>query len=189
MGLVGYIGARPQQGERRRSVAVAAAFAVGIGISLLLIGVAASALGRLPAGWGRVFALATAVVSLAAGLAALFRPVLQRRVRVPTGSGVLGPLTYGLLYAVATITTSAGPLLLILTISGAIGRPVFGAAISLSYAIGRALPFLLLGAFAEVISRWITRMERARRIAEILSGLALIGLAYYFVTLSAHHHH
>lgn len=121
--------------------------------------------------------------SLVAGLAAIFGPLVRRYVPDPEVSnrgGMVGAFFYGLLYSVATVTTSAGPLLLLLTIAAAIGRPVFGAALSFSYAIGRGLPFLLLGVFAGTVAVWLARLGRARRIAEVVSGLALIGLAFYF---------
>lgn len=98
--------------------------------------------------------------------------------------GIAGAFLYGLLYIVATVTTSAGPLLLLLTIAAAIGRPVYGAALSLSYAIGRGLPFLVLGLFAGTIGAWLARIGRARRIVEVMSGLALVALAFYFVWLA-----
>lgn len=44
----------------------------------------------------------------------------------------------------ATLTTSAGPLLLLLTVAAALGRPAYGAALSLAYSIGRGVPFLRL---------------------------------------------
>lgn len=91
---------------------------------------------------------------------------------------------YGFLYSVATVTTSAGPLLLLLTIAAAIGNPLYGAALSLSYAVGRGLPFLLLGLFAGTVGAWLARIGRARRIAEVVSGVALIALAVYFVQLA-----
>ncbi len=91
---------------------------------------------------------------------------------------------YGFLYSVATVTTSAGPLLLLLTVAAAIGNPLYGAILSLSYAIGRGLPFLLLGLFAGTVGAWLARIGRARRIAEVVSGVALVALAVYFVQLA-----
>lgn len=125
--------------------------------------------------------------ALVAGLAALFGPVVRRYLPDPEirkRSGVAGAFMYGFVYSVATVTTSAGPLLLLLTIAAAIGNPLYGAALSLSYAIGRGLPFLLLGLFAGTVGAWLARISRARRIAEVLSGVALIGLAFYFVGLA-----
>ena len=91
---------------------------------------------------------------------------------------------YGLFYTAATLTTSAGPLMLLLTIAAAVGRPLYGAGLSLAYGIGRGLPFLLLGLFAGRIGGWLARLERTWRIAEVVSGLALIGAGVYFLRLA-----
>jgi cytochrome c-type biogenesis protein len=88
------------------------------------------------------------------------------------------------MYSVATLTTSAGPLLLLLTVATAVGRPVYGAAISLAYGVGRGAPFLALGLFAGQLGRWLERVERARRPAEVVSGVALLAVAVYFARLS-----
>jgi cytochrome c-type biogenesis protein len=98
--------------------------------------------------------------------------------------GVDGAFHYGLCYSVATVTTSAGPLLLLLTVAAAIGRPAYGAALSLSYAVGRGLPFLLLGLFAGAVGTWLARVNRARRAAEVVSGIVMVALAGYFAWLA-----
>ncbi len=132
-------------------------------MSLLALGIAASYAGKLFSRWSAAFAVGAAVFALAAGLAALFGPVLRRRIPDPNvrkRGGLAGAFLYGFLYSVATVTTSAGPLLLLLTVAAAIGNPLYGAVLSLSYAIGRGIPFLLLGLFAGT-SAFMVRAERA----------------------------
>ena len=166
---------------------ISLSFFVGVVLSLLALGVAASYMGRLLAGWSAAFAVGAALFSLVAGVAAIFGPALRRRVPDPEISkrgGIAGAFLYGLLYSVATVTTSAGPLLLLLTIAAAVGRPVYGAALSLSYAVGRGVPFLLLGLFAGTVGAWLARLGRARRVAEVVSGVALVGLSVYFAWLA-----
>lgn len=178
----------PEWGRRRHGVALSLAFFLGLVLCLAGLGTAAALLGRLLARWGAAFAAGTAFMALLAGLAALFGPALRRRVPDPEvrrRGGVLGSFLYGLVYSVATITTSAGPLLLLLTVAAAIGKPVFGAGIALAYAIGRGLPFLLLGLFAGRVGALVARVERYRRAAEVVSGIVLIGLAGYFAWLAA----
>lgn len=163
------------------------AFFFGIVFSLLALGIAASYAGRLFSRWSAGFAVGAAVFALVAGLSAIFGPALRRYIPDPEirkRGGVAGAFIYGFLYSVATVTTSAGPLLLLLTIAAAIGNPLYGAALSFSYAIGRGLPFLLLGLFAGTVGAWLARIGRARRIAEVVSGVALIALAVYFVQLA-----
>ena len=182
-----YVGARvdPAAGERRRAHAATVSFAffLGIVLSVVALGIAASYLGRLLAAWSVAFAIAAATVSLLAGTAALLGPQLRRRVPAPAihqRAGVGGAFLYGLAYTLATVTTAAGPLLLLLTIAAAIGRPAYGAALSLSYGIGRGLPFFVLGISAGALGAWVSRVERWRRGAEIVSGVALVVIGGYF---------
>ncbi len=163
------------------------AFFVGLVLSLVALGIAAAYLGRLVAQWSAVFAISAALFSLVAGLAALFAPLLRNRFSDPAieqRGGIIGAFIYGFSYSLATVTSSAAPLFLLLTIAAAIGRPAYGAALSLSYAIGRGLPFLLLGLFAGTMAAWIGRLNRARGIAEIVSGVALLALSAYFFRLA-----
>lgn len=175
--------------ERRRSYgfALASAFFLGVVLSILGLGIAASYLGRLFAAWSVGFAALTALFSFAAGTAAIGAPWIRRYVPAPNverRSGLSGAFLYGLAYTLATVTTGAGPLLLLLTITAAIGRPVYGAAISLAYGIGRGLPFLLLGLFAGAIGSWLARIEKFRRGAELVSGIALLVIGGYFSWLA-----
>lgn len=163
------------------------AFFLGVVLSLLVLGTVAAYLGRVLAGFSAAFALGTAAFSLFAGLAAIFGPLLRRHVPDPEiaqRGGIAGAFVYGLGYSIATITTAVGPLFLLLTVAAAIGRPVYGAALSLSYAIGRGLPFLLLGLFAGTVGAWLARVAWAQRFAEVVSGSALIILAVYFARLA-----
>ena len=192
VGLVSYVGYQVESvGERARrryGAALAVSFFLGLLLSLVALGIIAALLGRVLARWDAAFAGGAALITLLAGLAALFGPALRRRVPDPAvrrRGGILGSFLYGLVYSVATITSSAGPLLLLLTISAAVGRPLYGALIALAFAIGRGFPFLLLGLFAGRVAAWIARVERYRRPVEALSGIVLIGLSGYFVWLAS----
>ena len=188
MGLVGsQVEGAPEGMRRRRGVFVSLSFFGGIIASLLVLGVAAAYLGRLLSRWNTAFAIGASVFSLVAGLAAIFGPTLRRYIPSPevaNRTGIVGAFVYGLSYTAATVTTSAGPLLLLLTVAAAIGRPVYGAVLSLSYGIGRGAPFLLLGLFAGTVGAWLARLGRARRVAELVSGVALLVLAVYFARLA-----
>lgn len=175
--------------ERRRAhgLLLALSFFTGIVLSILALGIAASYVGRLLADWSVGFAIGTAAVSFSAGFAAVFAPLIRQRFRSPDiekRGGVTGAFLYGLAYTLATVTTGAGPLFLLLTITAAIGRPVYGGLLSLAYGIGRGLPFLLLGIFAGAVGTWLARVERLRRGAELVSGIALLMIGGYFAWLA-----
>jgi len=132
-------------------VPLSLAFFLGLALTLTVLGTIAALVGRLLTGWKAAFALGAAAVTFGAGIATLLGPVLRRRVpnpKVRQRGGVIGAFSYGFLYSLATITTSGGPLVLLLTFAAALGRPPYGAALSLAYGIGRGLPFLALGIFA-----------------------------------------
>ena len=140
-------------------------------------------MGRLLAGWSVGFAVLAGTLSLAGGVAALLAPRLRRRFggpQIEKRGGLSGAFLYGLTYTLATVTTGAGPLLLLLTVAAAIGRPLYGGAVALAYGVGRGLPFLVLGLFAGAGGAWLARIERFRRPAEIVSGLALVAIGAYF---------
>ena len=169
------------------SIRLSLAFFVGLVLTLGVLGTIAALVGRLLTRWSSAFALGAAALAFIAGLATLFAPALRRRVPDPEvrqRRGMAGAFVYGVLFSVATITTSAGPLVLLLTIAAAMGRPAYGAALSIAYGVGRGLPFLALGLFAGRLSSWIERIEPARRVLEVVSGIALLGLSVYFVWLA-----
>ncbi len=195
IGIVSYIGTHDDAAaastapawRRRRGVLLSVAFFLGLVLALAVLGTVAAVIGRLVTRWDAAFALGAAAVTGVAGVATLFGPAIRRRVPDPAvrqRRGVTGAFIYGVLYSVATVTTSAGPLLLLLTVAAALGRPTYGAGLSLAYGVGRGLPFLVLGLFAGQVGRWLERFERARRPVEVLSGIALLGLAIYFVWLA-----
>lgn len=156
-------------------------------VSIVALGIAAAFAGRLLADWSVAFAVATAVFSLGAGVAAICAPRIRRRIPAPDVTkrgGASGAFAYGLAYTLATVTTGAGPLFLLLTVTAAIGRPAYGALLSVAYGIGRGLPFLLLGVFAGAVGSWLARVERLRRGAELVSGVALMVIGGYFAWLA-----
>ena len=172
--------------RRSRGAALSLAFFLGLVLSVAMLGTTAAVAGRLLARWRAAFAYGAAALAFVAGAAALCGPALRRRVMDPTvrrRGGAAGAFAYGVAYSVATITTSLGPLMLLLTIAAALGRPLYGAMLSLGYGVGRGLPFLALGLFAGRLGRWLARIEAARRPVEVVSGVALVALAAYFVRL------
>ena len=168
-------------------MALSLAFVTGLVMTLAVLGTAAAALGRLLTRWDAAFAVGAAMLTGAAGVATLAGPWLRRRVPDPEvrqRGGVAGALAYGIAYSVATITTSAGPLVLLLTVAAAMGRPAYGVLLSLAYGVGRGLPFLVLGLLAGRVGGWLATLDRGRRVVEVMSGVALLGLAGYFARLA-----
>lgn len=188
VGIVGYVGSQegrmPGRKPARRSVWIALAFYLGVLLSFAALGVAAAYVGQLLFGrWGRLFTVISAGVALLAGLAMIFSPMIRRYIPKPKTSGFSmgGAFLFGVVYSLAVVSTSAGPLVLVLTGGAAIGRPVFGAVLSLAYAVGRGLPFVLLGAFGKPVVDWLARLGTWLRIAEVMIGVALVALGVYLI--------
>lgn len=208
VGVVGYVGSsvggsaatayaggdgRGVEAPRRpvTGAALSLAFFAGLVVALTALGTGAAMAGSLLARYDAAFSVVAAFVTGAVGVAALAGPSVRRRMPDPDirqRGGIAGALAYGAAYSVATITSSAGPLVLLLTVAAAMGRPVYGAFLSLAFAVGRGLPFLALGLAAGHAGRrlgpWLERLDRGRRTVEILSGIALVGLAGYFLWLA-----
>ncbi len=194
IGLAGYIGAGAaadssgMRRERWSHAATAVAFSLGLAGALGVLGTLAAVLGRVAQRWDSVFSLAAAASTLVAALAAFAGPALRRHVpdlHMRQRSGLAGAVVYGILFSVVTITSSAAPLLLVLTLAAAVGHPWYGFVLSLAYGVGRALPFLLVGVFAGRVVGWLGGLDRRRRTVEVMSGIALLGMSVYFVHLSA----
>ena len=173
--------------RKRETVLLSVAFFTGVVLGIVALGVTASYIGRRFVRWISEFALLTAIFSAGAGVLALL-PRLRERIRRPEieqRGGLSGAFLYGSMFTFATVTTGAGPLLLLLTITAAVGKPLYGAMLSLFYGFGRGLPFLLMGIFAGRVGAWLARMETARRVAEIASGVALLAIGVYFSWLAS----
>lgn len=76
--------------------------------------------------------------------------------------------------------TSAAPLLLLLSVAAATANPIYGFALALAFGIGRGLPFLILSAFAGAFTKF-AQLTWLRRTIQIVSGLALLFVCYYYV--------
>ncbi len=55
--------------------------------------------------------------------------------------------------------------------------------LALSFGIGRGLPFLIVSAFAGAVSKF-AQLTWLRRSIQIVSGLALLFVCYYYVKVS-----
>lgn len=183
MGVAAWSGTAETE-SKKTGLAIALAFFAGIVINLAILGAAAGRLGAiLSESFGRDWALAMALLSLAAAAVAFWGPRLKAGqlagLRRPGASGAFG---YGFIFSLGT---SAAPLILLLTVAAATGSSVYGVFLALSFGMGRGLPFLLAGLFAGVIAR-LVRLERWRRALQVLSGSFLVIVsAYYFRAFAA----
>jgi len=181
-GLAGMAGAVESR-RRRAGFLVAASFFTGIVINLTVLGVLAGRLGAfLTESFGRYWALTMALLALGAAVASFRWSGLNiDKLAGLQRPGLLGAFGYGFIFSLGT---SVAPLLLLLTVAAAEGRPGYGLLLSAAFGIGRGLPFLLAGVFAGVVMR-LTRLESWRRGLQIASAGALVIVSIYYARVFA----
>lgn len=183
IGVAGVAGAS-EATERKQGLRIAAAFFAGIVINLTLLGAIAAWLGVLATeSFGRLWALAMAILSLVAAAVAFVGPRLKvKQLESLRRPGVAGAFGYGFVFSLGT---SVAPLLLLLAVSAANGRPEHGFFLALAFGVGRGMPFLIAGLVASAVTR-LAHLARWRRAIEVASGCALLVVsAYYASTFAA----
>ncbi len=177
LGMAGVVSASESQ-SRRTGFLIAAAFFAGIVVNLTLLGAVAGRLGAiLTESFGRYWTLAMALLSLVAAVGAFWGPRLKvEQLAALRRPGLVGAFGYGFIFSLGT---SAAPLLLLLTVAAAQGRPEYGVALAFTFGLGRGLPFLLVGIFAGAAMR-LTSVSSRRRAIEVASGCVLLLVAIYY---------
>lgn len=157
---------------------IAFAFFCGIAVCLSLFGALVGRLGIfLTETFGQYWALSMALISAIAAVVAFYGPKLKveqlEKLRKP---GLGGSFVYGLIFSLGT---SAAPLLLLLSVATATGNPLYGFLLAFSFGIGRGLPFLIVGVFANAVTKF-AKLTWLRKSIQILSGIALLFVSYYY---------
>lgn len=177
IGMAGLVGASESQSPRK-GFSIAIAFFSGIVAVLVVLGALAGRFGGvLSDAFGRYWTLTMAIASVLAAMLAFWGPRLKidelAALRRP---GIAGAFGYGVVFSLGT---SAAPLLLLLTLAAAVGRPEWALVLAFSFGLGRGLPFLLVGIFAGAVMRF-ARLGSWRRAVEVASGCALLLVAIYY---------
>ena len=177
LGIAGIAGASEVK-SRGGGLQIAGAFFAGIVLSLTILGALAGRIGGLATeSFGRNWALTMAAFSLLAAVAAFSWP----RMKMDTLTawrrpGVVGAFGYGLVFSLGT---SVAPLLLLLAIAATQG-PEQGILLAFIFGLGRGFPFLLAGVAASAVTG-LTRIGLGSRTIQVVSGLALLVVAAYYV--------
>jgi cytochrome c biogenesis protein CcdA len=172
------------------------ALAAGLALSFLVLGLFVATIGFAIGLDGDLFRAIAAILLLAAGCVLLV-PVLQARLSLaaaPFGAwagqrfggarnGLAGQFGVGVLLG-AVWTPCVGPTLGAASVLAAQGRDLIQVALTmLLFAIGAALPLLLLGYVSrEAVTRWRGRMLAAGTRGKTLLGLALVATGALILT-------
>jgi cytochrome c-type biogenesis protein len=171
-----------------RLLRAAAFFVLGLSTVFLLLGLAASALGRLFLGHQREMAFAAGVVIVVFGLnfLGLLRiPLLSREARFEAAAGTgtaLGAYVFGLAFAFGW-TPCIGPVLgAILSLAAQTGSTGRGLALMAAYALGLGLPFLLAAIFLGRTLTLMRGLRRHMRAVERATGALLVTVGLMMLT-------
>jgi len=182
LGMASVAGASELQ-ARRQGLKIAAAFFAGIVINLTVLGGLVGRLGALTTEtFGRYWALVMATLSLVAAAVAFRGTGLKvSQLEALRRPGLAGAFSYGFVFSLGT---SVAPLLLLLTVSAASGRPEYGLLLAFTFGLGRGLPFLVAGLIGGAVTRF-TGLGRWGRAIQIVSGCTLLAVTLYYANTFA----
>ncbi len=177
IGMASVSGASEAEG-RRQGLKVAASFFAGIVLNLTVLGAVSGRLGEFATEtFGRSWALAMALLSLLAAVAAFWAPRLKiSQLQALRRPGLAGAFGYGFVFSLGT---SVAPLLLLLTVSAANAHPRHGLLLAFAFGLGRGLPFLLAGLVASVVTG-LAGLSRWRSAIQVVSGCVLLAICAYY---------
>lgn len=180
LGFAGYVGSSSVR-ESKIGFSITFSFFLGIVFCLMLLGGIAGYLGAfLTETFGKYWALAMGTISIIAAGIAFYGPYLRvRQLESLRKPGIGGSFIYGLIFSLGT---SAAPLLLLLSFAAAKASIFYGLILALLFGIGRGLPFLVVGLFASSVSK-LAKLTWLRKSIQIISGVALLYLSFYFFRL------
>lgn len=187
--LAGTTAASLRQGANRgRLMLAAVAFSAGLATVFVMLGLAASTLGRALSGHRSLLMQLVGLAVLLAGLkmtGLVQIPLLDRENRpwlasVRRGSGVLWPFLFGAAFALGWSPCVGPTLATALAFAASANSASKGAMYLGLYSLGLALPLIAVAAVAPAALRLIDRAKRQFRVFEIASGalLAAVGLAF-----------
>jgi cytochrome c-type biogenesis protein len=171
-----------------RLLRAAAFFVLGLSTVFLLLGLAASALGRLFLAYQREMAFAAGIVVVVFGLhfLGLLRiPLLAREARFEASAATgtaLGAYVFGLAFAFGwtpCIGPVLGAILALAAQGGAAGR---GLLLMGAYALGLGLPFLLTALFLDKAAALMAGMRRNLGAVERVTGVLLVAVGVMMLT-------
>lgn len=175
-------------GRRAGSMRVAAFFVLGLSTVFLLLGLAASALGRALLAYQQELALVAGVVILLFGLnflGILRIPILSREARFAVrgeAGTAFGAYLFGLAFAFGW-TPCIGPVLgAILSLSAQGGSAGRGLTLMAAYALGLGIPFLLTALFLGRALGLMAGLKRHMATVERVMGLLLVAVGLLMLT-------
>lgn len=180
--IAGFIGI--QQYTRRRLFTVPFLIMLGSMVTLVILGVVVSFAGvTLQKSLGQYWSYLIGAVCIIVGLFVLGAIKMPTKIKIPKikQKGIIAPFLFGLCIGGVMGFGSACclPILpVVLTYAAIQGRPLHGALILGTFAIGQSMPLFAIGLFSNVLGKIAGKWSiYVRRIA----GVLLIGAGIYFI--------
>lgn len=179
---LGYVaGVEALQEDRRKVLVHTLLFVLGFMGIFVFMGLGASLVGgflfRYRAWFNRIAGAVIVLFGLQVlGIVQIRALYAERRVDLAASLGVLRSFLLGVSFGLGW-TPCVGPVLgSILLYASTLGRAWEGGVLLLVYALGLALPFLLLGAGLSWVAGIFRRVQKRGRVVELISGILLISL-------------
>lgn len=184
IGFASYVGSSSVR-ESKTGFPISFSFFVGIVTCLTVLGATASYIGVfLTEVFGKYWALAMGLLSLVAAGIAFYGPYMRvKQLESIRRPGIGGSFLYGMIFSLGT---SAAPVLVLLSITTATASVAYGIVLTFIFGVGRGLPFLLVGLFSSSVSK-LARLSWLKKSVQVLSGVALLYLSYYFLRLYSYY--
>lgn len=175
-------------GAQRRMMTASLGFALGVTSIFMLMGLGATALGRLFTEWQGLLSILAAGILLVFGLhlvGVLRIPLLNRQARIETGANpatLPGAYVMGLAFGFGW-TPCVGPALAaILMVASTSGDPLRGTGLLLIFGLAMTLPFTIAALFIKPFLGWAGCHSRALAHLEKAMGAMLILFAILIAT-------
>lgn len=175
-----------------RMVKVTGLFVLGFTVVFVLLGAAATSLGRLVAryqftatrvaGWLVIAFGVLIVLSAVSNSGFLARLMRERRLEVrPSRLGAWAPVVMGLAFGFAW-TPCIGPVLAAILLTASVQETVFeGMVLLFAYALGLGVPFVLAGIGMTKVLGAVRFLRKYLRPINVASGLLLIGFGVLMI--------
>jgi cytochrome c-type biogenesis protein len=184
--VTGMVGADLEDARKGRVLLGSALFVLGFTAVFASYGVIFGGLGAMLLTHAAVITKVLGALTILLGLAFMgFVPFLQRDVRVhrmPTTLGLLGAPLLGILFGLGWTPCIGPTLAAVLTLAATQASAIRGAVLSIAYAIGLGLPFVLVGLALRQTAGALSFVRRHYRAVMVTGGVMLVAVGVLLVT-------
>jgi cytochrome c-type biogenesis protein len=184
--VTGMVGADLEDARKGRVLLGSMLFVLGFTVVFVSYGVIFGGLGALLLRHATLITKVLGALTIVLGLGFMgFVPFLQRDVRVhrmPTSLGLLGAPLLGVLFGLGWTPCIGPTLAAVLTLAATQASAVRGALLSVAYALGLGLPFVLVGLALRRTAGALGFVRRHYRAVMVTGGVMLVAVGVLLVT-------